>query len=53
MIIDVGHDSTAEGIVFKVINNSVNLVKHALPVFMLDAELIAVCLADRAVLISP
>ena len=53
MIVDICHDSAAERIVFEVIYNTVNLVEHALLIFMLDSELVAVCLADRAVLVSP
>ena len=45
--------AAAERVVLEVIENSVNLVEVALGIVVLDSELIAVCLADAAVLVSP
>ena len=45
--------TAAERVVLEVIENSVNLVEVALGIVVLDSELIAVCLADAAVLVSP
>ena len=53
VVVDICHDSAAERVVLKVVDNSVNLVEHTFLVLVLNAELIAVSLADRAVLVSP
>lgn len=45
--------ATAERVVLEVIENSVNLVEITLGIVVLDSKLIAVCLADAAVLVSP
>ena len=51
--IDVCHDTAAERIVLQIVDDPVDLVEHALFVFVLNAHLIAVSLADSAVLVLP
>ena len=53
MNINIGQNSSALGIMFKVIKHSVNLIHIALFIMMLYAHLIAVCFADASVFISP
>ncbi|MPN45761.1 hypothetical protein SDC9_193332 [bioreactor metagenome] len=53
VVVDVGHDAPALGIVAQVKQHTVHLVEEALAVDVLDAELVAVGLADRAVGASP
>ena len=50
---DVCKYPAAGGIIFKVINNPVYLVKHTLFVFMFYTKLVTISFADRAVFISP
>lgn len=53
MIIYIRDNAAACGVVFKVVKHSVHLVEIALGVMMLNAELISVSFADRAVLVRP
>ena len=53
MHINVGHDAAGKRIVFQIVDYPVHLVHHAFLILVLDSELIAVCLADGAVLIRP
>ena len=51
--VDVCQDAAGGGVVLQVIEHAVHLVEFALGIFVLDAELIAVGLADRAGLVGP
>ena len=53
MYINIGHDTSAEWVVFQIIDYSVHLIHHAFFILMSDTHLIAVCFPDRAILISP
>ena len=52
-IINICHYPSAVGVVFKVEQHPVHLVEFPFGVAMLYAQLIAVCLADRAVFVRP
>ena len=51
--VDVGHNAAGCGVVLEIVENAVDLVELALAVLVLDTELIAVRLTDRAVLACP
>ena len=53
MHINVRHDPAGKGIVLEVIDHAVHLIEHSFLILMLYTQLIAVCLADAAVLIRP
>ena len=53
MVIDIGHDAAGFGMVLEVEQHTIHLIELALGIDMLDAQLIAVRLADGAVLIRP
>ena len=53
MYINVSHDTSAEWVVFQIIDHPVHLIHHAFFILMPDAHLIAVCFPDRSILISP
>ena len=53
MIVDIRHDAAAVRIVLQVKENTVDLIEHPLFVFMLNAHLITVSLADGTVRIRP
>ncbi len=53
MHIYIGHDPSAERIVFQIVNHPVYLIHHAFFVLMLNPQLIAVRLAYRTVLVRP
>ena len=49
----ISQNAAAERVVLEVIENSVNLIKLALGVVVLDSELIAVCLSYAAAFVRP
>ena len=53
VILEVGENTAGGGIVLKIVKHPVHLIHLSLPVDMLDAQLIAVGLADGAALIGP
>ena len=53
VIINIGHNTARAGVVFEVIQHAVDLIEHPLGILVLHAQLIAVGLADGAVLIRP
>ena len=52
-IIHIGHYSAAARIIFKIVQHAIHHVETAFLILMLYSHLIAVCLADRAVFLSP
>ena len=52
-IVDVRQNTAGGGVVLQVVDHPVNLIEHALLVLVLDAQLVAVSLADGAVLPHP
>ena len=52
-IVDIGQNAPGSGIVLQIVQHPVHLVKHPLFVLMLDAQLVAIGLADGAVLAGP
>ena len=53
MHVNIGHDPAAVRIILQIVDYTVHLIHLAFFVLMLHAELIAVSLSDRAVLICP
>ena len=53
MHIDICHDPPAVRIVFQVVDHTIHLIHHALPVLMFYLHLIPICFSDRAVFIRP
>ena len=53
MNIHIGHDPPAEGVVLKVVDHPVHLVKLSLGIAVLHPHLVAVGPSDRALLIGP
>ena len=53
MHINICHNSTAEWIVFQIIDNSVYLIHHAFFILMFHSKLISVCFTDRTIFICP
>ena len=51
--INIRQDAAGGGVVLQVVEHAVHLVEFALGILVLDAELIAVGLADRAGLVGP
>ena len=52
-VVDVGKNASRLRIVFEVVKHPVYLVEFALGIYAFDAELVAVCLADRTRFVSP
>ena len=53
MHINIGHNSSAERIIFQIIDHSVYLIHHSFFILMFHTQLIAVGFSDGAVLICP
>ena len=53
MVIEVGHDPPGVWVVLQIVEHPVHLVEHPFGILVLDSQLIAVGLADGAVLIGP
>ena len=53
MHIEIGHDPTAERIVFQIVDHPIGLIHHPLLILMFYAHLIAVGLSDGSVLVRP
>ena len=53
VVIERRYDPAAERVIFKVVEDTVHLVEHALLINVFDPELIAVSLSDGPVLIRP
>ena len=53
VVVDAGEDATAEGIVFEIPDDAIDLIHFAFLVLMLDAELVAIGFANAAVRIGP
>ena len=51
--IETGHDPSAVRVVLQIIQHAVYLIELPFGILMLDAQLIAICLADAALFICP